>query len=36
MFGRDLVDQVRCDLRWGERKVPVLVEKCIEAVDTLG
>lgn len=36
IFGRDLVDQVRSDLRWGDRKVPVVVEKCIEAVDTLG
>lgn len=36
MFGRDLVDQVRYDLRWGDRKVPILVEKCIEAVEALG
>ncbi|KAF9227151.1 RhoGAP-domain-containing protein [Gyrodon lividus] len=35
MFGRDLVEQVKSDLRWGERKVPVIVEKCIEAVETL-
>ncbi|KIJ68054.1 hypothetical protein HYDPIDRAFT_107662 [Hydnomerulius pinastri MD-312] len=36
MFGRDLVEQVKSDSsRWGERKVPIIVEKCIEAVDTL-
>ncbi|KAG9316844.1 RhoGAP-domain-containing protein [Chiua virens] len=35
IFGRDLIEQVRSDLRWGERKVPVIVEKCIEAVETL-
>lgn len=36
MFGRDLAEQVKFDLRWGDRKVPVLVEKCIDAVDALG
>lgn len=36
IFGRDLADQVKADLRWGERRVPVVVEKCIEAVETLG
>ncbi|KAH0828045.1 hypothetical protein J3R83DRAFT_3695 [Lanmaoa asiatica] len=36
IFGRDLVDQVRYDLRWGDRKVPVIVEKCIGAVEALG
>jgi hypothetical protein len=36
IFGRDLAEQVRCDLKWGERRVPVVVEKCIEAVETLG
>ncbi|KAF9241830.1 RhoGAP-domain-containing protein [Melanogaster broomeanus] len=35
MFGRDLVDQVRSDTRWGERKVPLIVEKCIDAVEAL-
>jgi len=35
MFGRELAEQVRSDLRWGDRKVPVIVEKCIEAVETL-
>ncbi|KIK92936.1 hypothetical protein PAXRUDRAFT_829500 [Paxillus rubicundulus Ve08.2h10] len=35
MFGRELVEQVKSDLRWGERKTPVIVEKCIEAVETL-
>lgn len=36
MFGRDLVEQVRSDARGGDRSVPVIVEKCIEAVETLG
>ncbi|KAI6166046.1 RhoGAP-domain-containing protein [Pisolithus thermaeus] len=35
MFGRDLVEQVKSDCRWGERKVPVIVEKCIEAVEAV-
>ncbi|KAH7928896.1 RhoGAP-domain-containing protein [Leucogyrophana mollusca] len=35
MFGRELIEQVKSDCRWGERKVPVIVEKCIEAVETL-
>ncbi|KAF8134448.1 RhoGAP-domain-containing protein [Boletus edulis] len=35
IFGRELAEQVKFDMRWGERKVPVLVEKCIDAVDTL-
>lgn len=35
MFGRELVEQVRSDSRWGERRVPIIVEKCIEAVDTV-
>jgi hypothetical protein len=36
MFGRDLTDQVRSDSKVEERTVPVIVEKCIEAVDALG
>ncbi|KAG1777777.1 RhoGAP-domain-containing protein, partial [Suillus placidus] len=35
MFGRDLVEQVKSDLKWGERRVPVIVEKCIDAVEAL-
>lgn len=36
MFGRDLIEQVRADARGEERYVPVIVEKCIDAVDALG
>ena len=36
MFGRELVEQVRADSRDEERLIPVIVEKCIDAVDTLG
>lgn len=36
MFGRDLIEQVRADGRGGPRNVPVIVEKCIEAVEELG
>ena len=36
MFGRDLIEQVRADAKGEERHVPVIVEKCIDAVDTLG
>lgn len=36
MFGRDLTEQVRADSRDYERLVPIIVEKCIEAVDALG
>ena len=36
MFGRDLVEQVRADSKDGPRQVPVIVEKCIEAVESLG
>lgn len=35
MFGRDLVEQVKSDSKWGERRVPVIVEKCIDAVEAL-
>lgn len=38
MFGRDLVEQVRADaaFRGQDRAVPVIVEKCIQAVEVLG
>jgi Rho-type GTPase-activating protein 1/2 len=36
MFGRDLSEQVRSDSRREQRPVPVIVEKCIAAVDALG
>ena len=36
MFGRDLVEQVRADSRDEDRMVPVIVEKCIDAVDRVG
>lgn len=36
MFGRDLIEQARADARGTDRMVPVIVEKCIIAVETLG
>lgn len=36
MFGRDLVEQVYADARGSGRAVPVLVEKCIMAVEERG
>ncbi|KAF8973325.1 hypothetical protein BDZ97DRAFT_1780833 [Flammula alnicola] len=33
MFGRDLTEQVHADSRGEERQVPVIVEKCIAAVE---
>jgi Rho-type GTPase-activating protein 1/2 len=36
MFGRDLTEQVRADSRDEERQVPIIVEKCIEAVEARG
>lgn len=36
VFGRELSEQVRADSKDGERLIPVIVEKCIDAVDTLG
>jgi Rho-type GTPase-activating protein 1/2 len=36
MFGRDLIEQVKADAKGGPRKVPVIVEKCIEAVEASG
>ncbi|OBZ70688.1 putative Rho-type GTPase-activating protein 3 [Grifola frondosa] len=35
MFGRDLIEQVRADSRNERRFIPVIVEKCIDAVDGL-
>ncbi|KAG1751447.1 RhoGAP-domain-containing protein [Suillus paluster] len=35
MFGRSLVEQVKSDSKWGERRVPIIVEKCIDAVEAL-
>jgi hypothetical protein len=36
MFGRDLTEQVRADSKVSDRMVPLIVEKCIAAVDTTG
>jgi Rho-type GTPase-activating protein 1/2 len=36
VFGRDLIEQVRADSRDGDRMVPIVVEKCIDAVEALG
>ncbi|EPQ56987.1 RhoGAP-domain-containing protein [Gloeophyllum trabeum ATCC 11539] len=33
MFGRDLIEQVQADSKDGERSVPIIVEKCIAAVE---
>ncbi|KAJ7209503.1 signal transducer, partial [Mycena pura] len=36
LFGRDLIEQVHADaIKGGDRQVPVIVEKCIDAVETL-
>lgn len=35
MFGRDLIEQVHADAKGGDRFIPVIVEKCIDAVETL-
>jgi Rho-type GTPase-activating protein 1/2 len=35
MFGRELVEQVRADAKDTDRQVPVIVEKCIDAVEAL-
>ncbi|KZP19827.1 RhoGAP-domain-containing protein [Athelia psychrophila] len=35
MFGRDLGEQIKSDARYGDRQVPVIVEKCIDAVEAL-
>lgn len=36
MFSRDLIEQVHWDTRDEDRRVPVIVEKCIDAVETRG
>lgn len=36
MFGRDLAEQVHADAKNGNRQVPVIVEKCINAVEASG
>ncbi len=36
MFGRDLIEQVCADSREEPRVLPVIVEKCIDAVDYIG
>ncbi|KAG5342922.1 hypothetical protein C0989_005870 [Termitomyces sp. Mn162] len=35
MFGRDLIEQARADARGEDRQVPVIVEKCIQAVEAI-
>jgi hypothetical protein len=36
MFGRDLIEQAQYDGRGDDRQVPILVEKCIQAVEAIG
>lgn len=36
LFGRDLAEQIKADSKDEPRTIPVIVEKCINAVDTLG
>jgi len=36
MFGRDLIEQVRADAADDDSFVPIIVEKCIEAVEVRG
>lgn len=36
MFGRDLTEQVGADSKDVERQVPIIVEKCIHAVEVRG
>lgn len=36
MFGRNLTEQVQADSKGGDRQIPVIVEKCIEAVEARG
>ncbi|KAG8785440.1 hypothetical protein FRC15_001353 [Serendipita sp. 397] len=36
MFGRDLTEQVQADAKGTDRAVPILVEKCISAVESRG
>lgn len=35
MFGRDLVEQVYADAKGSSRQVPIIVDKCIEAVEAI-
>lgn len=35
MFGRGLAEQIRADAKGGDRQVPIIVEKCIDAVEAL-
>jgi len=36
MFGRDLFEQVQADSQGDDRQVPIIVEKCIQAVEAVG
>lgn len=36
MFGRDLIEQVHADARGSGRTIPIIVEKCLEAVEASG
>jgi len=36
MFGRDLIEQVEADAQGSDRAVPIIVEKCILAVEARG
>lgn len=36
MFGRELTEQVRADSKFTDRMVPLIVEKCIAAVEATG
>lgn len=36
MFGRELTEQVRADARPTDKMVPLIVEKCIAAVEASG
>ena len=36
MFGRDLIEQVHADSKDEDRLIPVIVEKCIDAVEASG
>jgi hypothetical protein len=36
MMGRDLIEQTLADAQGGDRQIPVIVEKCIEAVECHG
>ena len=36
MFGRDLIEQVQADSQNDDRQVPIIVDKCIQAVEAVG